>query len=40
MGAASTILLKNEGDILPLSSGGMKKLAIIGSDAGPRQGLV
>jgi beta-glucosidase len=35
MGAASTVLLKNEENILPLSSSQTRKLAIIGSDAGP-----
>ena len=38
MGAASTVLLKNDNNVLPLSSGGLKKLAIVGSDAGPRIG--
>ncbi|EPB90789.1 hypothetical protein HMPREF1544_02367 [Mucor circinelloides 1006PhL] len=35
MGAASTVLLKNQDNILPLSSSQIKKLSIIGSDAGP-----
>ncbi|KAI7873124.1 glycoside hydrolase superfamily [Mucor mucedo] len=35
MGAASTVLLKNEDNILPLRTSGIKKLAVIGSDAGP-----
>lgn len=35
MGAASTVLLKNEDNILPLSSSQTKRLAILGSDAGP-----
>lgn len=35
MGAASTVLLKNDDNILPLSATGIRKLAIIGSDAGP-----
>lgn len=35
MGAASTVLLKNEDNILPLRTTGIKRLAIIGSDAGP-----
>jgi hypothetical protein len=35
MGAASTILLKNNDNILPLSTTGIKRLAIIGADAGP-----
>ncbi|KAJ3204976.1 hypothetical protein HDU67_009194 [Dinochytrium kinnereticum] len=33
VGAASTILLKNEGNILPLSGSKLKKIAVIGSDA-------
>ncbi|KAK4518158.1 mRNA stability protein [Mucor velutinosus] len=35
LGAASTVLLKNEGNILPLSASHIRKLSIIGSDAGP-----
>ncbi|OAD01491.1 glycoside hydrolase family 3 protein [Mucor lusitanicus CBS 277.49] len=35
LGAASTVLLKNEDNILPLSASHIKKLSIIGSDAGP-----
>jgi hypothetical protein len=38
MGAASTILLTNKDNILPLSSSQIRKLAIIGSDAGPSKG--
>lgn len=33
MGAASTVLLKNEGNILPLRTNGAEKLAVFGSDA-------
>ncbi|RCI05115.1 hypothetical protein CU098_012427 [Rhizopus stolonifer] len=35
MGAMSTVLLKNQENILPLSTTSTRKLAIIGSDAGP-----
>lgn len=35
LGAASTVLLRNTENILPLSESRIKKLAIIGSDAGP-----
>ncbi|RCH90483.1 hypothetical protein CU097_010746 [Rhizopus azygosporus] len=35
MGAASTVLLKNKDNILPLREASIKKIAIIGSDAGP-----
>ncbi|GAA5809328.1 hypothetical protein MFLAVUS_002735 [Mucor flavus] len=37
MGAASTILLKNLENILPLRTSGIKKMAIIGSDATTNQ---
>lgn len=40
MGAASTVLLKNIENILPLDESHIKKLAIIGSDAGPNSKLV
>jgi beta-glucosidase len=35
MGAASTVLLKNKDNILPLREPSIKKIAVIGSDAGP-----
>lgn len=35
MGRASLVLLRNEDSILPLKEDSLKKLAIIGSDAGP-----
>ncbi|KAG1442943.1 hypothetical protein G6F56_010857 [Rhizopus delemar] len=35
MGAASTVLLKNQDNILPLRETSVRKVAIIGSDAGP-----
>ncbi|KAI9485708.1 MAG: glycoside hydrolase superfamily [Benjaminiella poitrasii] len=35
LAASSTVLLRNEDNILPLSESRIKKLAIIGSDAGP-----
>lgn len=38
MGAASTVLLTNKDNILPFHSSQTKKLAIIGSDAGPSRG--
>ena len=34
IGAASVVLLSNDG-ILPISSEGLKKIAIVGSDGGP-----
>lgn len=34
MGAASTVLLKNEANILPINPAKVKKIAVIGSDAG------
>lgn len=34
MGAASTVLLKNEANILPIDPAKVKKIAVIGSDAG------
>lgn len=37
MGAASTILLKNLENILPLRTSGIKKIAVIGSDATTNQ---
>lgn len=35
LGAASAVLLRNEDNILPLQPSSIKKLAVIGSDAGP-----
>ncbi|KAG1341058.1 hypothetical protein G6F62_005205 [Rhizopus arrhizus] len=38
MGAASTVLLKNKDNILPLREPSIRKIAVIGSDAGPNIG--
>lgn len=35
LGQASVVILRNEKDILPLKEDALKKIAIIGSDAGP-----
>lgn len=39
MGAASVVLLKNADNVLPLNGKRIKKLAVIGSDAGPSSEL-
>ncbi|KAI8968442.1 glycoside hydrolase superfamily [Mycotypha africana] len=40
LGAASTVLLKNDDNILPLSISRKRKLAVIGSDAGPAKNVL